>query len=169
MCGRPRRLNLDRLRLLDAIRPSLDCLRLLNAVGPQLLTIGNRGASGLLPLYARRLDALNLRLLTLDTRRLDALGAQLLTLGSGRAIGYCKALLALHSWRCHLLKLLALEALRLLTLRPGLGLLTLGLRLLAFGSRGLPVLLRSRIGRGRDRQSGDAGGEKYPGHHNYSF
>jgi hypothetical protein len=142
---------------------------LLNTVGSQLLTVGNRRPSGLLAFDTRRLDALDLRLLTLDTRRLDALGAQLLTLGPGRTIGHGKALLALDPRRCHLLKLLALEALRLLTLRPGLGLLTLGLRLLAFGSRGLPVLLRSRIGRGRDRQSGDAGGEKYPGHHNYSF
>jgi hypothetical protein len=160
-------LSLNRLRLLDAIRPSLDCLRLLNTVGPQLLTVGNRGPSGLLALDTRRLHALNLRLLTLDTHRLDALGAQLLTLGSGRAIGDRKALLlTLHPGRCHLLNLLALKALRLLT---GLGQLALGLRLLTLGSRGLPVLLRPRIGRGRDRQSGDARGEKYPGHHNYSF
>jgi hypothetical protein len=43
------------------------------------------------------------------------------------------------------------------------------LSLLAFGTRGLSVFLGPRIGRGRDRQSGDARGEKYPGHHKFSF
>jgi hypothetical protein len=30
------------------------------------------------------------------------------------------------------------------------------------------VSARLRTGRGRDRQRGDAGGEKYPGHHKFS-
>jgi hypothetical protein len=119
------------------------------------------------------------------------LGANLLTLDAGRTFGPD----LLHTLSANLLALDAsgtlgahLDAFGTLrpfgahldafgTLRPfgARHLLTLGPRLLArlsllsFGSSGLPVLLRPRIGRGRDRQCGDARGEEYPGHHNFSF
>jgi hypothetical protein len=76
-------------------------------------------------------------------------------LGALRPLDSSHALCALHSRRRNLLLRAHLLALRL--------------RLLAFGTRGLSIFLRPRSGRGRDRQCGDARGEKYPGHHNFSF
>lgn len=96
--------------------------------------------------------------LTFDASRLDALSANLLALDSSGALdsNLLDALGALRPFGTN----------RLLTLRPRL---LARLSLLALGTRGLSIFLRPRIGRGRDRQCGDARGEKYPGHHNFSF
>jgi hypothetical protein len=74
----------------------------------------------------------------------------------------------LRPFRAHLDALGTLRSLSPDLLALGPRLLT-RLRLLALGARGLSVLLRPRSGRGADRQCGDARGEKYPGHHNFSF
>jgi hypothetical protein len=100
-----------------------------------------------------------------------ALGAHLDAFGALRPFDRGHTLHTLHA-RCSHLPLhargghLAFHARRLLA--HSLRLLA-RLSLLTFGARGLPVLLRPRVGRGRDRQCGDARGEKYPGHHNFSF
>ena len=168
-------LDLTGLRRLDPRLPNLLASRLASlswrdAVGASLLALD-------LASLCRR-DAVGARLLTLDSSRplsgdtglhlllacrsdLLALGAHLHALGTLRPFDRYP-LSTLHARRCHL----PFDAWRLLAL---LSLLALGLRLLAFGSRGLPVFLGPRSGRGRDRQCGDARGEKYPGHHNFSF
>jgi hypothetical protein len=148
------RLDPSRLHLLTR-RMALDlAIRLL------LDTIG---ASLLLTFDSCRALSGDPRLSPFDTlrTRLLALGAHLDALGTLWTFGRREALSTLHARRGHL----PLSAWRLLAL----SLLALGLRLLAFGACGLPVLLGPRIGRGRDRQSGDTRGEKYPGHHNFSF
>jgi hypothetical protein len=182
----------------ELLAVGLQHLRLSLPIGAELLALGLHGLRLGLPVSAhllalelaglRRLDAgfahLLASRLTLDTRRtfgadlLDAFGANLLTLDAGRTFGpdlldtLGANLLALDSsgtFGAHLDALGALRpfgAHRLLTLRPRL---LARLRLLPFGSSGLPVLLRPRTSRGGDRQRGDARGEEYPGHHNFSF
>jgi hypothetical protein len=151
-------LDLTRLGRRDTIGASLLALDLASlgrrdAVGANLLTLNSRwslsGDTGLDSFLACR------------TSDLLALGAHLHALRTLRPFERYP-LSPLHARRSHL----PFGAWRLLAL---LSLLALGLRLLAFGSCGLPVLLWPRIGRGRDRQCGDARGEKYPGHHNFSF
>jgi hypothetical protein len=148
--------HLTGLRRLDPrlLASRLASLRRRDTVGASLLTVDSSrtlsGDPGLRPFLARR------------TSDLLALGAHLHPRGTLRPVDRY-ALCPLHTRRSHHLPL---GAWRLLAL---LGLLALRLRLLAFGSRGLPVLLGPRIGRGRDRQSGDTRGEKYPGHHKFSF
>jgi hypothetical protein len=108
----------------------------------------------------RRLNSRLANLLPLDASGLYALRTSLLTFGP-----HLHALSALRAFDCSR-ALNAFDTRGLLALCPRL--LT-RLRLLAFGPSGLLVLLRPRTGRGADRQSGDTRGEKYPGHHNFSF
>jgi hypothetical protein len=151
--------HLTGLRRLDPRLPNLlasrlASLRRCDTVGASLLTVDSSrtlsGDPGLHPFLARR------------TSDLLALGVHLHPRGTLRPVDRY-ALCPLHARRSHHLPL---GAWRLLAL---LDLLALRLRLLAFGTRGLSILLRPRSGRGRDRQRGDARGEKYPGHHNFSF
>jgi hypothetical protein len=128
----------------DTLRPGLLTLHprlALNALRPGLLTLHPRLA----------LDALRPRLLTLHPRlTLGALRPRLATL---RTLG---ELLALNA-RSALHPLLA-------ALRP----LDALVPAVTIDLRGLPILaatiVRPRIRRGRDRQRGDAGCEKNPGH-----
>jgi hypothetical protein len=128
----------------DTLRPGLLTLHprlALNALRPGLLTLHPRLA----------LDALRPRLLTLHPRlTLGALRPRLATL---RSLG---ELLALNA-RSALHPLLA-------ALRP----LDALVPAVTIDLRGLPILaatiVRPRIRRGRDRQRGDAGCEKNPGH-----
>jgi hypothetical protein len=170
----------------------LQCLRLrltgtAHLLALELTRLGLLDTS-LARLLASRLDAGFSHLLasglTLDARRtfgadvLDAFGANLLALNAGGTFGpglldaFGANLLALDSsgtFGAHLNAFGTLRPFRarhLLTLRPRL---LARLSLLPFGTSGLPVLLRPRIGRGRDRQCGDTRGEEYPGHHNFSF
>jgi hypothetical protein len=166
-------LSLPGLGRLDPSRLHLLTRRMAFDLAIRLL-LDTIGASLLLTLGSSRALSGDPRLGPFDTlrARLLAFGAHLDTLGTLRPfkrdpLGALHArcghlpLGALHTRRGHL----PLGARRLLAL----SLLALGLRLLAFGACGLPVLLGPRIGRGRDRQSGDTRGEKYPGHHNFSF
>jgi hypothetical protein len=144
----------------DTLRPGLLTLHprlALNALRPGLLTLHPRLAlnalrPGLLTLHPRlALDALRPRLLTLHPRlTLGALRPRLATL---RTLG---ELLALNA-RSALHPLLA-------ALRP----LDALVPAVTIDLRGLPILaatiVRPRIRRGRDRQRGDAGCEKNPGH-----
>jgi hypothetical protein len=128
----------------DTLRPGLLTLHprlALNALRPGLLTLHPRLA----------LDALRPRLVTLHPRlTLGALRPRLATL---RTLG---ELLALNA-RSALHPLLA-------ALRP----LDALVPAVTIDLRGLPILaatiVRPRIRRGRDRQRGDAGCEKNPGH-----
>jgi hypothetical protein len=179
---------LARLHRLDAIRPRLlTILHRLNTIRPRLLTVD------LTSLH--RLDAVYARLLTIHPGRtlgqaglspLNRRLTYLLAFSTHRLpLGRREALRALHARCGHLLDTLrpfersgALRAFNsrcLKRLRSG-GTLSAAsaaaaLRPYLHGLRGpaAPVPMGSGSSRGRDRQCGDARGEKYPGHHTFSF
>ncbi|HUP67699.1 MAG TPA: hypothetical protein VM145_05780 [Sphingomicrobium sp.] len=148
---------LDRL---DAINAGLLTLNAGWTFCANLLAFDASGTLGanLLPLDPSGTFCANL--LALDASR--TLGANLLALGASRTLG--ANLLAFGAGRTLGTNLLALCAggpfgARLRSLFTGL----------ARGSTVGFIAVRSGAGLGRDRQCGDAGGEKYPGHHKISF
>jgi hypothetical protein len=179
------------LHWLDAIRPRLLArLHRLDAIRPRLLTFD------LTSLH--RLDAIRARLLTfhpgrtlgqaclspLDRRltHLLAFSTHLDSLCHRLPLRRREALCALHTRCGHLLDTLrpfdgsdALRAFnprRLKRLHSGRTLSAASAAAtLRPGLHGLAALVPvgPRTGRGRDRQCGDTRGEKYPGHHNFSF
>ena len=148
--------DLTGLRRLDPRLPNL--LASGRAIDPRR-TFG----ANLLTLDPSRTLSMSLR--TLNPRR--PFGTNLLAFGPGRpfranVLAFCPLRPLGDPLNALCARGLPLGTRRLLAL----SLLT---RLLSFGSCGLPVLLRPRIGRGGDRQCGYARGEEYPGHHNFSF
>jgi hypothetical protein len=130
--------------ILDALN-TLGALRALNALGATFDTLHALGA-------LRALNALSPALLALDAlRTLDSLSPALLSLGALRTLG------ALHALGTVRARLAALDGLSTLASTTALN----------FG--GLSVFaVRLGTCRGRDRERGNAGCEKYPGHREFS-
>jgi len=147
-------LDLAVLRLLDVIGAEL-----LAVLMPRLSLLG-MVRSGLLTHGLTLLDVVRPRLLAGDlaiVRRADALGARLLP----------RHLALLPHW-ANLFRPRGADSLPLGALRRALDLLAAALLHLMGLAAPAPVgALRS--GRGRNRQGGDAGEKKYPGHHKNSF
>jgi hypothetical protein len=161
--------------LLAALTVHLKLLTVRHAVVDAVdAAIGHAGLTfdtlrpGLLTLHPRlALNALRPGLLTLHPRlALDALRPRLLTLHPRLALGALRPRLATLRTLGELLALNARSALHplLAALRP----LDALVPAVTIDLRGLPILaatiVRPRIRRGRDRQRGDAGCEKNPGH-----
>jgi len=161
--------------LLAALAVHLKLLTVRHAVVDAVdAAIGHAGLTfdtlrpGLLTLHPRlALNALRPGLLTLHPRlALDALRPCLLTLHPRLALGALRPRLATLRTLGELLALNARSALHplLAALRP----LDALVPAVTIDLRGLPILaatiVRPRIRRGRDRQRGDAGCEKNPGH-----
>jgi hypothetical protein len=161
--------------LLAALTVHLKLLTVRHAVVDAVdAAIGHAGLTfdtlrpGLLTLHPRlALNALRPGLLTLHPRlALDALRPCLLTLHPRLALGALRPRLATLRTLGELLALNARSALHplLAALRP----LDALVPAVTIDLRGLPILaatiVRPRIRRGRDRQRGDAGCEKNPGH-----
>jgi hypothetical protein len=123
----------------------LDALGTLNALGATFDALHALGA-------LRALNALSPALLALDAlRTLDSLSPALLALGALRTVG------ALHALGTVGARLAALDGLSTLASTTALN----------FG--GLSVFaVRLGTCRGRDRERGDAGCKKYPGHREFS-
>jgi hypothetical protein len=161
--------------LLAALTVHLKLLTVRHAVVDAVdAAIGHAGLTfdtlrpGLLTLHPRlALNALRPGLLTLHPRlALNALRPGLLTLHPRLALGALRPRLATLRTLGELLALNARSALHplLAALRP----LDALVPAVTIDLRGLPILaatiVRPRIRRGRDRQRGDAGCEKNPGH-----
>ncbi|HET7606206.1 MAG TPA: hypothetical protein VFK28_09075 [Sphingomicrobium sp.] len=140
---------------------TLDHALLLGAVRTNLMALG-RPSLGALRALRPRLMAVTV------LRALRTLGARLVSFGLGRA--RLVPLGALGSRSAAFGTLLPFGALPLrrgASFGPLSPLLAVDTLAAAFGLFDTVVVMpaRSRSGRGRDRQGGDARGEKYPGHH----
>jgi hypothetical protein len=158
------------LRLLNALRANLltidASLRLLNALRANLLTFDSGGTFG------AHLDAFG------TSRTSLAFGAHLNALGTSGPVHRCKALAPLHARRGHLLHALHSRRCHLLHARRALGahLHPISTRCRAIDAlralrccTAFAAAMRPRLRRGCNRQCGDSRGEKYPGHHTFSF
>jgi hypothetical protein len=157
-------LDLTRLHLLAAMLTlDLPGLGLLDAIAAHLLALDARRTLGTHLHALRPLRPFCAHLHALSPLGPIERGHSLSPLHTGRG----HSLSPLHSRRSHLLTLSTGGCPHLNSLSASR--LTVNALLSLRLSGATPIPVGPRIGRGRDRQCGDARGEKYPGHHNFSF